>query len=208
MTSKSHPSRNDDEEDDDELDHTQEVLKHETPLDSKGMDEEGSRDTGQTDTTLVPTIHFDVRRVQDILAKDDTVTGRPTQQDGIGRVHGRHQELGLLEDIFEVVLLSTVLGNSSTPFQIDSSTSHSNQSTNDPHDQGQTNTTRQRQNSTRGSEDTSTDDTVEDQKGGTDDTNLATVVRSSLEDISFIWSKSVREGVLHMLERPRRPRRR
>jgi hypothetical protein len=51
------------------------------------------------------------------LTKDDTVTGSPTEQNGVGGIHGRGQELGLFVDVFEVVLLTTVPASVSTTTQ-------------------------------------------------------------------------------------------
>lgn len=72
------------------------------------MDEEGSGETGQPDTALVPATNLDIGGVEDVFTENDTVAGGPAQQDGVRGVHGSSEELGLLEDVFEIVLFTTV----------------------------------------------------------------------------------------------------
>lgn len=79
-----------------------------------------------------------------------------------------------------------ILRNRSPPLQINRSSSHGNQSANHPHNQRQANTPGQRQNGTRGSEDTGSNHPIKDQKRGTDHTDLATVFGGCFKDITLI----------------------
>ena len=79
-----------------------------------------------------------------------------------------------------------ILRNRSPPLQINRSSSHGNQSANHPHNQRQANTPGQRQNGTRGSEDTRSNHSIKDQKRGTDHTDLATVFGGCFKDITLI----------------------
>lgn len=108
MASQCNPSSNNDDQNDDQLDNAQEVLQTDTPFQSNRVDEEGGSETSQPDATLIPSSNFDLSCVEDILAEYDTVTGGPSEQNSIGCEHGGGQELGLLVDIFEVILLASV----------------------------------------------------------------------------------------------------
>lgn len=72
------------------------------------MDQEGGRNTGQADTSLVPPSDFDLRSVEDVFSEDDTVRCRPAKQNGVCGEHGRSEKLGFGIDIFQVVLLASV----------------------------------------------------------------------------------------------------
>jgi hypothetical protein len=76
-TSQSGETRDDDDQEDRELDETEQVLKTETPLECKPMNQEGGSNTGKTNTTLVPTVDFDIRGVQDVFAEDNGVGTSP-----------------------------------------------------------------------------------------------------------------------------------
>lgn len=108
MTSQSHPASNDDENNDDKLDYSKKVLKAQTPIQCKTVDQEGGSDTRQPNSTLVPSVDLDIGRVENVLSKDDTVARSPPEQDGIGSEHGRGQELWLLVNIFEIILLASI----------------------------------------------------------------------------------------------------
>jgi hypothetical protein len=41
------------------------------------MNQEGGSNTGKTNTTLVPTVDFDIRGVQDVFAEDNGVGTSP-----------------------------------------------------------------------------------------------------------------------------------
>lgn len=120
MTTKGNPAGDNDDQDDDDLDGAEEVLKTDTPLDRGGMDQEGGSDAGETDSTLVPSVDLNVGGVQDVLAKDDRVAACPAEQHNISSVEAGGEELGLAINEFEVVLLTTVLGDSRTELEIDS----------------------------------------------------------------------------------------
>lgn len=79
VAAQRHEAGNDDDEDDEQLDDAEGVLQTETPFQRTAMDEERGRDARQTNTALIPAIDLDIRRVQDKLAKDDRVSGRPAE---------------------------------------------------------------------------------------------------------------------------------
>lgn len=108
VSSQRYPASDNDEQDDNQLNNTEQVLQSKTPFHRERMDEECSGETGQPDTALVPATNLDIGGVEDVFTKDDTVAGSPAQQDGVGGVHGSNEELRLLEDVFEVVLFTTV----------------------------------------------------------------------------------------------------
>ena len=88
MSRECHPTSDDDKQNDNQLDDTEQILQKQTPFHRQGVDEESNGDTGQADTTLVPSPDFDIGRVEDVLAEDDAVAGGPAQQDGVCGVHG------------------------------------------------------------------------------------------------------------------------
>lgn len=108
VAGKSHPPGDDDDEDDDQLDHTEQILKTETPLQRARVDEECSRDTGQPDKALIPSTRFNTGGRENVLAKHNTVASCPTQENHIRREHGGGQESRFPENIFEVVLLTAI----------------------------------------------------------------------------------------------------
>lgn len=108
MSSQRDPTSDNDEQDDNQLNDTEQVLQSKTPFHRERMDEECSGETGQPDTALVPATNLDIGGVEDVFTENDTVAGGPAQQDGVGGVHGGSEEFGLLEDVFEVVLFTTV----------------------------------------------------------------------------------------------------
>lgn len=65
-----------------------------------------------------------------------------TQQQHISSVKTRGKELRLLEHIFEIVLLASVLGNASTELEIDCHSGGGNDHTRDPEEESKTNATR------------------------------------------------------------------
>lgn len=108
MTRQRNPPGDDDDQDDNQLDRAQQVLQTEPPLQRRGVDEKRRGDAGQSNASLVPPRNLDLRGVEDVLAEDDAVACGPAKQDGVGREHGRGEELGLGVDVFEVVLLTSV----------------------------------------------------------------------------------------------------
>jgi hypothetical protein len=172
---------NDDDQDDDDLDYAQDVLKTKTPLESSAMDDKGDSDTGQTDTTLVPTVDLLVGGVEDVLAKDDRVSRGPTHEDDIKGVHGGDQELGLAVDVLEVVLFTSVLGDTGTPFEVDGRTGSGDDGADDPHEESQADTAGQGEDGRRSRKDTGTDAAVKDEHGGAQDADLALVVAGMLK---------------------------
>lgn len=140
VAAESGETTDDHDKNDAQLDEAKGVLEAKTPLESAAVDEESSRDASQTNGTLVPSVDLLVGGVEDVLAKDDRVTGRPTHEQNVRSVDAGDKELGLAVDELEVVLLTTVLGDTSSPFEIDGSTSSSDERTYDPNDEGQTGT--------------------------------------------------------------------
>ncbi|KAI6776592.1 hypothetical protein HG530_000537 [Fusarium avenaceum] len=174
-------SADDHDEDNGQLDESESVLQTKTPLESASVDEERSGDTGQTNSSLVPSIDFLVGSVEDVLAKDDRVTRRPTHQENVRSVHASDEEPGLAVDELEVVLLTTVLGDTGSPFEVDGSTSSGNDGSNNPDDEGQTRTSKKSEDGARSGKDTGSNDTVEDEHRGTQNANLALSIGGMLK---------------------------
>lgn len=174
-------SGNDDDQDNDDLDYTEDILKTKTPLESSAMDDKCGGDTSQTDTTLVPTVDLLVGGVKDVLSKDDRVSRSPAHENDVKGVHGGDQELGLAVDVLEVVLFTSVLGNTGTPFQIDGGTGSGDDGADDPHEESQTDTTREGENGGRCRKDTGTDAAVKDEHGRAQNTDLALVIAGMLK---------------------------
>lgn len=173
MATKGNETTQNDDQDDDQLDRTKEVLQAQTPLERKTVDQEGGGDACQTNAALVPPVDLNVGRVEDVLAEDDGVTTSPTEQDDISSVQTSGQELGTAIDVFEVVLLTTVLWDSSSPFEVDGGSSESDNHTSDPDKERQADTARKAEDGTGSSEDTGTNDTVDDQEDGGGDSDLS-----------------------------------
>lgn len=157
---------NDDDDDNANLDNTKEVLKTQSPFQSSAVNQESGCDTSHSNTSLVPIGNLDSRSVENVFTKDDRVTGSPTQEDNIGGVHARHEEAGLAVDVFQVVLLATVLGETSAEFHIDGCTGPGDDAASDPQEERETDTARQGEDGAWGCEDTGTDDSVKDEHGG------------------------------------------
>lgn len=181
VTTESNETTKDDDQDDDDLDNTEEVLKSDTPFESETMDEEGDGDASHTDTTLVPSIDLYVGGVEDVFSKDDRVTGSPTEEDDVSGVETSDEELGLSIDVFKVVLFTTILGDSSSKLEVDGSTSSGNDGTDEPHDESETGATAELEDGGGSGKDTGTDDTVKDEHGGGEDTNLTFGIAGLLE---------------------------
>lgn len=112
--------RSDDDDDDDaNLDNTEDVLETNTPFQGRAVDQKRRRDAGHGNSSLVPIRNLDSGGIEDVLSKDDRVTSRPTQEDNISGVHARDEEARLAVDVFEVVLLATVLGETGAEFHVD-----------------------------------------------------------------------------------------
>ena len=109
-----------------------------------------------------------------------------TQKHHISSVEASSKESRLLEDILQVVLLASVLGNASTELEIDCHSGGGNDHTRDPEEEGETDTAGQLQDTTRRGEDTGTDHSVEDQECSTQDANLA-FVRSCFGMLTFSY---------------------
>ena len=107
-----------------------------------------------------------------------------TQQHHVSSVETSSEESRLLEDILQVVLLASVLGDSSTEFEVNGHTGCSDDHTGNPKEESKTNTARQLQDTTGCGEDTGTDHSVEDQECSAQDTNLA-LVRSCFGMLTF-----------------------
>jgi len=117
------PACNDNDEDDDEFDDTEKVLQTQPPFQCESMDQERSRDASETDAALVPAIHLDLCRGEDVLAKDDRVRTSPAEQYDIASIEACSRESWFPENVLEIVLLSAVLGNGCAEFKIDGHTS-------------------------------------------------------------------------------------
>lgn len=173
--------RDDDDDDNANLDDTQKVLKTQPPLQGSAVDQKGRGDTSHGNASLVPIRNLDSGGVENVLAKDDRVTGRPAQQDDIGGVHARHEEARLAVDVFQVVLLAAVLGEASAEFHVDCRAGPGDDAAGDPEEEGETNAARQGEDGTWGCEDSGADDSVEDKHRGGGDTDLALGLSSVFE---------------------------
>lgn len=199
VTAESDETADDHDEDDGQLDEAKGVLEAKTPLESAAVDEESSRDASQTNSTLVPSVDLLVGGVEDVLAKDDRVTGCPTHEQNVGSVDAGGEELGLAVDELEVVLLTTVLGDTGSPFEVDGSTSSGDEGTNDPNDEGQTGTSKKGKDGARSRKDTGTDDSVEDEHRCAQNTNLALGVGSMLKTTLFCVRASARANIVGLV---------
>ena len=122
-----------------------------------------------------------------VIDREAMLTKDLTQQHHISSVKSSSKEPGLLEDILQVVLLASVLGNTSTELEVDSHTSSSNDHTRDPKEESKTNATRKLQDTTRSGKDTSADHSVEDQERSAPDADLA-LVRSCFGMLTFAYT--------------------
>lgn len=136
MTTKGDETADDHDKDDDELDDTKNILKTKTPFKSSSVDDERSRDTSQTDTTLVPTVDLLVGSMEDILSENDRVARSPAHENDVRSVDASDEELWLAVDELEIVLLAAVLGDTGSPFEVDGCASGGDDGTNDPDDEG------------------------------------------------------------------------
>lgn len=157
---------NDDNDDNANLDNTQNVLKTQSPLQSRAVNQESRRDTSHGNTSLVPIGNLDPRSVEDVFAKDNRVTGRPAQENDIGGVHARHEEARLAVDVFQVVLLTAVLREAGAEFHVDCRAGPGDDAAGDPEEEGEAHAAGQGEDGAWGCEDTGTDDSVEDEHGG------------------------------------------
>lgn len=185
MASKGSESRADDQEQNQKLDNAQEVLKAETPVHGKGVNQESSCDTGESDTTLVPAVDLDTGGVQNVLSEDDGVGAGPTEEDDVGCVHGGDEVLRLAVDVFEVVLLSSVTWESCAELHVDGETSCRNDHAGNPDEEGQSDGAALRKDRGRSGEDTGSDHAVEDEESSRDAANMATVIAGDVDFTNF-----------------------
>lgn len=204
-SAKSNPSDNGDDSNHKELENTEEVLQSETPLDGERVDKEAESKTSETNTSLVPSGNFNTRGIENVLSENDRVGGSPTEEEDVGCKHGGNEELGLSVDVLEVVLLSTVLGDGCSPFEVDHETSTGNESSHDPHDQGKTNRAREEVDGGRSGKNTGSDHSVENKKDGRHDTDLLSVVGGLVNDFSIAQVEDGGIGAVRVagLENPR-----
>ena len=118
VAAKCNPARHHNDQHDDEFNYTEKVLESETPLESGAMDQEGSGDTSKADTSLVPSINFDIGGVKYVFAKHDRIASRPSEENHVSCVQACGEELGLPEDILEVVFLAAILRYCRAEFQV------------------------------------------------------------------------------------------
>jgi hypothetical protein len=151
----------------------------------------------KTNTSLIPAIDFDIRSVQDVFAKDDGVRTGPacrnvsggslvlrrnerlTQEHHISCVHASSEELRSLVDEFQVVLLTAILWNRGAELQVDSHACSSDDTTRNPKEEGQSNTSRKLQDTAGSSKDTRSNHAVKHKERSRNDTDLALVRGSS-----------------------------
>ena len=107
-----------------------------------------------------------------------------TQQHHVSSVETSSKEPRLLEDKLQVVLLASVLGNTSAELEVDGHTSGSNDHTRYPKEESETNATRKLQDTTGSGKDTGSDHSVEDQERSAQDADLA-LVRSCFGMLTF-----------------------
>lgn len=136
------------------------------------MDEEGRRNASNTNTTLVPSVYLNLRSVENILAERNAVGGGPSEKNRIPGIDSCGEETRVTVDVFKVVLLATVSRDSGTEFHVHKGTGQSNDHTNNPHEEGETNRAREFQNGTRRGKDTGSNHAVEDEEGRREDSDL------------------------------------
>lgn len=185
MTAKGNKTADDHDEDDEELDDAESILKTKPPFESTSMDEERSGDTSQTNTTLVPAINLGIRSMEDILSKDDRVTRSPAHEKNVRSVDAGDEELGLAVDELEIILLTTVLGDTGSPFEVHGRTSSGDDGTDYPDDESKTWTAEKSEDRAGCSKDTGSNDTVEDEHRRAQNTDLAFVIGGVLKTALF-----------------------
>lgn len=100
MSAESDEAAEDDDENNDDLDYAESVLEPDTPFESTAVNEEGGGDASKANTTLVPAVNLYIGGVKNVLAKDDGVTGGPTEENNIAGVETSDEEFGLAVDVF------------------------------------------------------------------------------------------------------------
>lgn len=183
------PASKDHDQDDEDLDAAEEVLESQPPFECEAVDQEREGEAGQADAALVPPVDLDVGGVQDVFAEDDGVAAGPAEEDNVAGVEAGGQELGLTPDVFQVVLLATVLWDRRAEFHEHRSPGQGDEHTGYPHKQRETNAAGEAQDRTWRGEDSCTDDAVHDQEDGSRDTDLSFRL-TRIEDPSIVCIES------------------
>ncbi len=136
------------------------------------MNKEGSCDASESNATLIPSIDLDVGSMEYILAEDHTIRACPAEKDDIAGVEAGSKVFGPVIDVFEIVLLPTIPGDSCAELQVYGHTTCSNNHASNPNEQGQADTAGKSEYSTGSSEDASPDHAVEDEEDGREDADL------------------------------------
>ncbi len=163
------------------------------------MYQEGHRHAGEPNTALIPPVYLDIGGVQNVLAENNRVAGRPTQQDNIAGVEARGQKLGLPVHELEVVLLPSILGDSGAELKVDRCTSHRDQHSRNPDEQRESHATRKGQDGARSGEDSGANHAVEDEEDSGEYTDLALRIARDLQ-LLYIHDIGVSEFCLYLTE--------
>lgn len=145
------------------------------------MDDEGGRDAGQADATLVPGRGLGARGTQDVLAEDDRVASGPAEQDHVGGVERGREEGRLAEDVLEDVLLAAVARDARAELDVDGRAGSGDQRADEPHEEGEADGAAECEDGAGRGEDTGADDTVDDEEGGRGDADGTLGLTGSLE---------------------------
>lgn len=100
------------------------------------MHDKGDSQAGEGNAALVPAGHVDTGSVQDILAKDDAVAGRPAEKNNVAGVDRGGEELGPAVDEFEVVLFAAVAGQPGAELHVDRGAGGGDEHADDPDEEG------------------------------------------------------------------------
>ena len=115
VSPKRDKARNDDDEHDDDLDHPKDIHEAQAPLEPRAVQEEAEGEPRPSDQARLPVVVAgigDVARGEQVVPEDDCVTGGPAEEDAIRRVQRGDEVFGTADEVFEIVLLSSVTGES------------------------------------------------------------------------------------------------
>lgn len=101
MTSKCGESSDDNNEQDDKLYNTENVLQAKTPLQSETVNEEGGRDTSETDTSLVPAVDRNLGGIENIFTENDAVGSSPSEENNVSSLSKSQSRAALNEPVAE-----------------------------------------------------------------------------------------------------------
>lgn len=172
MSAQRHKPRHHNQQHDRQLNAPQKILQSQSPFQRTTMNEERSRDTRQSNASLIPPRNFHIRSMKNVFAKHHGVTACPTKKKHVRGVQCCTEELGTREYVFEVVLLASISGEPSSELEVDESACESDDDTNHPDEEREAYRAGEGHDGRWSCEDTGSDHTIEYQKDGRDETEL------------------------------------